>query len=124
MVKRLSAIRRGYPALTVGDLAVRWSSDRTGDEPDAGVFAFERTGGDAGDQYALVVFNTNQNHPSSPQFNGAPMTATIAAGTVLVDVLSKDRTEYTVAANGGVTITLEPTTGAILIPKNQVVPGL
>jgi hypothetical protein len=42
-----------YPALRRGDAKVIYSTAHTGDEPDAGIFAFERTGGDAGDNYAL-----------------------------------------------------------------------
>jgi glycosidase len=120
-IRKLSRIRRTYPALTVGDLFVTWSSNRTEDEPDAGIFAFERRGGDAGDSYALVVFNTNKNHPSSPQFEGTPMLVDAAAGTVLVDVLSAESKTYTVDGNKRLSITLPPESGAILIPQAQVV---
>jgi alpha-amylase len=120
-IRKLSRIRRTYPALTVGDLFVTWASNRTGDEGDAGIFAFERRGGDAGDSYALVVFNTNKNHPSSPQFEGTPMLVDAAAGTVLVDVLSAESKTFTVDGNKRVSITLPPESGAILIPQAQVV---
>ncbi len=123
-IQRLTAIRRSYPALTRGDQKVVWASTRTGDEPDAGVFAFERAGGEAGDQYALVVLNANQAHPSSPQFNGAPMKVAAPAGTVLVDILSADGATYTVAGDGGLSITVPPVSGALLVPQGQVRPGL
>lgn len=123
-IKRLSGLRKAYPALTLGDLAVTWASDRTAGEDDAGVFAFERKGGDAGDSYALVVFNTNQIHPSSPVFGGTPMKVSVPPGTVLVDVLSADGAQYTVDASGGLTITLPKTSGALLIPQNQLIQGL
>jgi glycosidase len=117
-IQKLTRIRRSHPALTRGDLKIIWSSTRTGDEPDAGTFAFER--GDPAAEYALVVFNTNQQHASTPAFDGAPMKASIAPGTVLVDVLSGDGATYAVAADGGVAITLPPESGAVLIPQSQV----
>jgi alpha-amylase len=123
-ISRISKIRRSYPALTRGDQTVVWATPRTGDERDAGVFAFERTGGDAGDQYALVVFNTHVGHPSAPEFGGAPMKVNAAANTVLVDVLSPDQRTYTVAGDQGLAIELPPQSGAILIPQAQVIPGL
>ena len=59
-IKRLTALRKGYRALMVGEQRVLYSSDRTGDaDEDAGIFAFER--GEPSADYAIVVFNT---HPS------------------------------------------------------------
>ena len=89
------------------------------------MLAFERAGGDAGDAYALVVFNTNPNHPSTPAFDTSTMkTSDAAFGKVLVDVLSPDKTTYTVGADGSLSITLPPTSGAILVPEDQVNPKL
>ena len=123
-ISRISRIRRAYPALMRGDQNVVWATPRTGDERDAGVFAFERAGGDAGDAYALVVFNTHTGHASAPEFGGVPMTVTAPANTVLVDVLSPDQRTYTVTGDQGLAIELPPMSGAILIPQGQVVPGL
>ncbi len=86
-VRRLARIRRSYKALTHGDLKVTWASDRTCKESDAGIFAFKRAGGDAGDAYALMVFNTNSAQESSTQFNGAGMAVGAPGGTGLVNVL-------------------------------------
>ena len=61
---KLTRIRKGYSALRRGDTTLRWSSTHVAAEEDAGIFAFERTGGDAGDAYALVVLNTNGRKPS------------------------------------------------------------
>ena len=58
----LARIRKAYVALRQGLTTVRWSTSHVGSEQDAGIFAFERTGGDAGTQYALVVINTNASH--------------------------------------------------------------
>lgn len=119
-IKRLADLRKKYSALRRGDQKVVWSSDRTGDEPDAGIFAFERTGGDAGASYALVVINSNQVHPSSPAFMGAPMKVSAAPGAVLVDVLDPGGATYSVAADGGLAITVPPQKGALLIPQDQL----
>ena len=123
-IRRLSRIRRAYPALTHGDLKITWASDRAGDEPDAGIVAFERTGGDAGDAYALVVINTNANHESSPQFNGTPMTTSLPDGTVLVNVLDPNEAPVTVGAGGGLSVTVPATSGKILVRQGDVVAGL
>src|SRR5262249_45584817 len=72
-IRRLADLRKKYRALRLGDQKVVWSTSRIANESDAGVFAFERTGGDAGDAYALVVINSSPTHESSPAFNGAPM---------------------------------------------------
>jgi alpha-amylase len=121
-IQKLTGLRKKYSALRRGAQNVVWSSTRTGMEPDAGIFAFERTGGDAGGAYALVVLNTNPNHPSSPQFNGTPMKVsdTIAPGTVLVDVLSDAQATYPVQSGGGLSITVDARRGALLVPQDQV----
>jgi alpha-amylase len=122
-IQRITRMRKAYQALRAGDVAVTWASARAGDEPDAGVFAFERAGGDAGDAYALVVFNTNKNHDSSPAFDGAPMAVTAAPGTVLVNALAGDQ-KFTVSADGRLSITLPPQSGAVLVPESQFEGGI
>jgi hypothetical protein len=100
-----------------GELVVKWASDRIADEPDAGIFAYERTGEHG---YALVVINTHAGHDSSPVFNGMPMSVSEAPGTVLVDVLGAEDQMYTVSPDGRLSITLPPLRGAILVPQTQV----
>ena len=70
-------------ALRHGHTNVVFATNDTGAEQDAGLFAFERTGGDAGAAYALVVIGTNATHASA-----ASITVTQPEGTVLVDVLN------------------------------------
>jgi glycosidase len=126
-IGRLTALRKGYLPLRRGDTTVVWSSSHAADETDAGIFAFERTGGDAGAAYALVVLNANRTHPSRTSYEGPPpaqMQTSLVGGTVLVDVVSADQRSYTVAADGTLDIELPPLTGALLIPSQQVVPGL
>jgi glycosidase len=116
-LQKLAAIRKRYVALRRGDQRVVWATSRTGDESDAGMFAFERTGGDAGDGYAAVVMNVHRNKASTPVFQGSPMAVSQPEGTVLVDVLGEG--SYTVGAGGALTITLEPMKAAVLVPESQ-----
>lgn len=119
LIKRLTKLRQDHAQLRRGDAKVVWSTARTGDESDAGIFAFERTGGDAGQAYALVVFNTNQVHDSRTAFEGATMKVSAPAGAVLVDVLAGN-SEYTVAGDGSLDLTLPPVSGMLLIPKQDL----
>jgi hypothetical protein len=48
------------------------------------------------------------------------MTVGAAPGTVLVDVLSDSATTYTVDASGGLSITIPVSSGAILVPQDQL----
>jgi alpha-amylase len=125
-IKRLSTLRRSYRALTHGDTTVTWATDRVADESDAGIFAFERTGGDAGESYALVVFNTHKDHPSTPRFEDGLMVVNRPEGAVLVDVLSAGKTAFTVGAGGTLAIDppLGPQSGMLLVPQDQVIAGL
>ncbi len=119
----LSRLRQRHAALRRGDQKVVWASGRTGSEQDAGIFAYERAGGDAGASYALVILNTNGNHPSSPVFNGSPMKVSAPPGTVLVDVLGNKSTpagtKYTVSGSGTLVLELPPKSGALLVPESQ-----
>ena len=126
-IQNLLGIRKSYVALRQGLTTVRWSTDDVGTEQDAGIFAFERTGGDAGSQYALVVINTNPTHASSTAMGSTAMAVGQPAGTVLVDVLDPARHTYTVAADS--TLTVSPPVqwapsfeaAMILIPETQLV---
>ncbi|MCC6553576.1 MAG: alpha amylase C-terminal domain-containing protein [Polyangiaceae bacterium] len=121
-IKRLTRLRRGYPALTVGDQAVLYSTDHAADEEDAGIFAFSR--GDAAGDYAIVVFNAHPSKSSATGTAAGAMNTFLPQGTVLVDVLSADRATYTVGADGALSMSLPPVSGALLIPEAQVKPGL
>ncbi|MBK8241043.1 MAG: hypothetical protein IPK74_36465 [Deltaproteobacteria bacterium] len=62
-----------------------WSTTAVGDEPDAGIFAFERLGGDGGGSYAVVVFNSHHGQASTTRTPDRAMTVAAPAGTELVD---------------------------------------
>lgn len=112
-IQKLIGLRKQHPALRRGDLKVIWSTDHTGDEEDAGIFAFERTGGDAGDDYALMVFNTHRTKSSSTKVDGSVMTTSLSSG-VLVDALSDQGNQYQIGAGGSLDITLPPASGVLL----------
>jgi alpha-amylase len=118
-VQKLIGLRKKFSAIQKGDQKVVWASTRVGGEPDAGILAFERTGGDAAaGAYALVVINSNALHPSSPVFNGMPMKVSAAPGTTLVDVLG-GAGSVTVASDGGLAVTVSPTSALVLVPQDQ-----
>lgn len=117
-MKKLGSIRKGSKALRRGNATVRWASERVGEESDAGVFAFDRSGGDAGDDYALMVFNAHRTKASAPTFNGAAMPVGAPPGTVLKDALGMVGGEFTVASDGTILIEpLPPQSAMILRPK-------
>ena len=99
-IAKLARIRRTYAALRRGDTNVVWSTAHVGTESDAGIFAFERTGGDAGSSYALVVLNTSESQASSTTNGSSVMQTTLAPNTVLVDVLNAGFPTYTVDGTG------------------------
>jgi len=111
---KLGRLRKAYLALRRGDLAVKFATTHTGAEDDAGMFAFERTGGDAGDRYALVVQNTNARHPSSAALTG------VRPG-LLVDVLDPQQPQYQVDAQGNLRVTVPAQRAMILVPSDQYV---
>jgi hypothetical protein len=116
--KRLIAIRQAYPSLRLGDVTVRWSTNHTGDEADAGIFAFERFGEDSGGSYALVVFNTHQGHPSTPTADDRMFEVSAPPGTTLVDVLA-DGASYSVGPDGTLDIVVDPMHAALLVPSSE-----
>ena len=122
-VRRLASIRRSYKALTHGEVKVTWASDRTGSESDAGIFAFERSGGDAGDAYALIVLNTKGDKESSTQFNAAGMKVNVPGGTALVNVLDPNET-VSVAGDGTLIVNVPASSGKLFVRSSDLIGGL
>ncbi len=119
-IQRLIKIRNSYTALRRGDLSVVWSTSRTGDEEDAGVFAFQRNGGDQANGYVLVVFNTHRSKESHTGFEGNTMSVVAPPGTVLVDVLGPAQQSFTVSADGRIDVTVAASSAMILVPQGDV----
>lgn len=120
-IAKLTRLRRQYAALRRGDTKVVYSTAHVGTEGDAGIFAFERAGGDAMDRYALVVMNTNAMKASSP-LDGMTKLVSSRPGAQLVDVLDPARTVYTADAAGVVSVSVPAQKALILVPSDQVAP--
>lgn len=118
---KLARTRATYEALRRGDTNVVWSTSHVGDEEDAGILAYERTGGDAGEAYALVVLNTNGRKDSATADGDQIMKLGAgAAGITLVDVLDPERTSYAVPASGALRLTVPKQRARILVPESEV----
>ncbi|MFO0674007.1 MAG: alpha-amylase family glycosyl hydrolase [Polyangiaceae bacterium] len=117
---KLARIRKKYAALRRGDLAVIYATTAVAEERDAGLFAFERKGGDAGaDALAVVVMNTNARHPSAPLGGTKTLKTTAKPGSTLVDVLDPAGTTVTVKADGTLDVTVPAESAMILVPQGQ-----
>jgi glycosidase len=123
-IANLASLRRAYVALRRGDTKVVWSSTHVAQEDDAGIFAFERAGGDAGaGTYALVVLNANDFKTSSTSNTGATMQTSAPGGTTLVDVLDPAQATYAVDGAGQLQVSVPAQSAKILVPQAQVVGG-
>jgi len=119
VIRTLADIRKNYAALRRGDLSVRWSTERTGAEQDAGIFAFERN---YEGEKALVVLNFNEDHSSetsASEHGGGPMETSFGEGTVLVNVWpdSDPDDEFVVGGSGKVVVTVPARGAKILVPE-------
>ncbi|MBX3224614.1 MAG: alpha-amylase [Labilithrix sp.] len=117
---KLARTRASYEALRRGDTNVVWSSSHVGGEEDAGIIAYERTGGDAGDAYALVVINTNNRKDSATAEGNEVMKLGAGARGTLVDVLDPERKTYPVPASGELRVTVPKQRAMILVPEGSV----
>ncbi len=107
-IRDLARMRRTYQELQYGSLAIHWSTERTGAEADAGIFAFERRY--RGDR-AMVVLNTHfeqESVTSAESLGFERMTTTLPPGTVLVDVIpGSDGATFEVTDEGCATVACE-----------------
>ncbi|CAN5279290.1 hypothetical protein BH09MYX1_BH09MYX1_02980 [soil metagenome] len=110
-VKKLTTLRKENVALRRGDTSVLFATTHVADEPDAGMFAFERGHGDAGAAVAVVVVNSNAKKKS-----GATFKTSLSGGT-LVDALDPAARSFSVAADGTVTVDVDAQRSLILLPK-------
>jgi glycosidase len=117
-IAKVARVRRNYEALRLGDTVVRYASNDTSGSIDAGLFAFERTGGDAGDGYALVVVNTVRQDSTMPA-PGIPVGA--PPGTALIDALEPDHEPFTVSGDGKLAVSVSAQSTRILVPADQFI---
>lgn len=118
-VQALTGLRQQLEPLRRGDFQIRWATENTGAETDAGIIAYERT---MGSDSVLVVINTNDNKSSTTSAKdagGSAMKVSFAPGTTLKNVWEDQdpNDEVTVDANGEVTITVPSRGGKIFIKK-------
>ena len=116
-IKRLTGLRAELAPLRRGDYQVRWATSRTGDEQDAGIYAFERS---YDGESALVVLNTHKSRTSetsATSSGGGAMQVSFAPNTVLVDRFSSEPYQVTVDANKQVTVSVPARGGRILTVK-------
>jgi glycosidase len=114
-VKSLIAMRKEREALRRGAVSVTYSSAATGSEPDAGVFAFERSSG--GDKVLVVVNVRGSGTGSTCPPDGACMTTSFAPGTTLRDIApGSDGATFTVGTGGTLEVTVPARGGRLLAP--------
>ena len=118
-IATLARVRKSYEALRLGDTVVRYASNVTMGAVDAGLFAFERAGGDAGDAYALVVVNTSHGQESAPPAPGMPVG--LVPGTPLVDVLEPGHAPFVVNGDGTLSVVVPAQSTRILVPADQLI---
>jgi glycosidase len=117
-IQTLIQIRKDLAPLRRGDLQVRWSTTRTGDEQDAGIFAFERS---YEGETVLVVLNAHDDKASrttATAVGGGDMQTSFAEGTTLTNVFPDENTDYdevTVGADGTLDVQIPPRGGKIYV---------
>ena len=80
-----------------------------------------RAGGDAAEQYALVVINTNDRHMSTTALGATAMKVN-KPGATLVDVLDPLQSTYAVPATGELRLIVPQQRAMILVPQDQLKP--
>jgi glycosidase len=119
LLERLIGLRKLYPPLRRGDLQIRWVTDRTGDEEDAGIYAFERT---HDGETVLVVGNASDTKASQTAFMGAQMQTSFPAGTRLQNVFPDDdpQDEVTVGTDGRVAVRVPARGGRVFVRADRI----
>jgi glycosidase len=108
---KVARVRKGQVALRRGDQLVRFATTNTGAEADAGMFAVERSGGDAGQAIAIAVFNTHATKTSTASFN----VGALGRGKTFVDAMGVVPAPLSVPASGDVTVSLPAQSAAIFV---------
>jgi alpha-amylase len=121
LIQHLTKLRKKYVPLRRGEMRIRWSSPRNADEPDAGIFAFER---EYKGETMLIVLNTSDEHASITSAGwmegeeGNDMQTGFSQGTVLVNVFDDydvGDDEVVVGEDGKLVVTVQPRGGKIFV---------
>jgi hypothetical protein len=108
---KLARLRKDEVALRRGENHVIFSTANTGSEADAGMFAMERSGGDAGQEIALAVFNVHATKTSTATFT----VGTLGRGKTFVDAMGVLPTPLAVPGTGQVTVSLPAQSAAVFV---------
>ncbi|HWZ91739.1 MAG TPA: alpha-amylase family glycosyl hydrolase, partial [Polyangiaceae bacterium] len=121
LISKLIRTRKTYAALRRGGFDLKWTTDHTGAESDAGIVAFERKTPDG--DYALVVINAQGKQASETSTlasGGSSMLVTAPPSAQLVDALSGN--PVSVAADGTLDVQIQPDSVAVFVPAGSYVP--
>lgn len=111
-IAALNDVRAGSEALRRGTMQLTWTTDHTGDEPDAGILAFERTTDEGA---AVVILNAHPSKASSTTDGTTAMTVSLPAGTQLTSVFPPDQSvSYTVSSSGELLVEVAPMSVVVL----------
>lgn len=116
-LQHLIEIRKEYAPLRRGDLTVRWSTPRTDQESDAGIFAFERT---YQGETILVVINTHEEKSSRTSYQDTTMATSFAENTNLKNVFDDPDERYdsvTVGPGGELDVEVQPRGAKIYVAR-------
>ena len=116
-IAQLIRVRKSYPALTRGSMELRWATDRTGDEEDADILAFERV---YDGERALVVIHTDAGS-SHTSFQGNDMPVDFANGTVLAPAFPVGDPRRFTVSNGTIRVEAGAFEGLVLVPENELI---
>ncbi len=108
---KLARVRKEQVALRRGDQTVLFSTSNTGDEPDSGMFAMERSGGDAGSEVVIVAFNMRASGTRSASFT----VGALGRGKAFVDAMGTSASPLQVPADGKVTVSLPAQSAAVWV---------
>jgi glycosidase len=115
-IASLTALRKQLAPLRRGDFQIKWTSERTADEQDAGMLAFERS---YNGETVLVVINTHglkSSTTSATSLGGADMSVSFPSGTTLKSVWGQQQ-NVVVAADQSLAITLPARSATVLVAQ-------
>lgn len=113
-ISAMTALRKKYAPLRRGDMSVIWSTERTGEESDAGILAFERK---YKGETVLVIINAKAK-TSSTAFEDGVMKTTFEEGTKLTDVSPEGGSKsFTVGSDGELDIDVPALSLRVLVKK-------
>lgn len=113
-IASLTALRKQLAPLRRGDFQIKWTSERTADEQDAGMLAFERS---YNGETVLVVINTHglkSSTTSATSLGGSDMGVSFPSGTTLKSVWGQQQ-NVVVGADQSVAITLPARSATVLV---------